>query len=146
MHNGSYSFAYFFWILNTIKMKFGQILVHLLTKFLTCFWLNAGNWKLVPGPFMILMKWQYNKICQFLVVDVYHFQFSLIHPFKKMKHWNLDITGYWVIGAVCYNEKGLELSTSPPIFQKISEKYCPCLYLSIDQVWWVTELWFKRYI
>ena len=24
--------------------------------FLTCFWLNAGDWKLVPGPFMILMK------------------------------------------------------------------------------------------
>ena len=31
-----------------------------------------------------------------------------------MKHWNLDITGYWVTGAVCYIEKGQELSTSPP--------------------------------
>ena len=30
--------------------------------------------------------------------------------------------------------------------QKISEKYCSCLYLLIDQVWWVNELWFKRYI
>ena len=32
------------------------------------------------------------------------------------------------------------------IIQKISEKYYPCLYLSIDQAWWVNELWFKRYI
>ena len=28
--NGSYTFAYFFWILSTIKMKFGQILVYLI--------------------------------------------------------------------------------------------------------------------
>ena len=32
------------------------------------------------------------------------------------------------------------------ITQKISRKYWPCLYLSIDQIWWVNELWFKRYI
>ena len=37
------------------------------------FWLNAGDRKLVPGPFIILMKWQYNKICQFLVAEIYHF-------------------------------------------------------------------------
>ena len=30
------------------------------------------------------------------------------------------------------------------IVQNISKNYCPCLYLSIDQVWWVNELWFKR--
>ena len=32
------------------------------------------------------------------------------------------------------------------IVQKISEKYWPCLYLSIDQVWCINELWFKRII
>ena len=32
------------------------------------------------------------------------------------------------------------------IVQKIPEKYCPCFYLSVDLVWWVNELWFKRYI
>ena len=31
------------------------------------------------GPFMIVMKWKYNETCQFLRVDIYHFQFSLIH-------------------------------------------------------------------
>ena len=64
------------------------------------FWLNARDWKLVPGPFMILLKWQYHEICKFLVVDIYHFQLSLIQPFKK-RHWKFDIIGYWVIGAGC---------------------------------------------
>ena len=30
------------------------------------------------------------------------------------------------------------------IVQKISENYWPCLHLSTGQVWWLTELWFKR--
>ena len=32
-------------------MKFG----HVWQTFLACFWLSAGDWKLVPGPFMILL-------------------------------------------------------------------------------------------
>ena len=43
---------------------------------------------------MILMKWQYNEICQFLVADIYHIYFSLIHPFKKMEDWKLELKGY----------------------------------------------------
>ena len=35
-------------------MKFGQIL--------------AGDWILVSGPFMILLKWQYSEIWPFLIV------------------------------------------------------------------------------
>ena len=30
---------------------------------------------------------------------------SVIHLFKGVKHWNIDITGYWLIIAGCYNEK-----------------------------------------
>ena len=59
------------------------------------------------------MKWQYNDLCQFLVVDIYHFH-SLINPFKKMKRWKLDKFGYWVIGASCSSEKGLELNPNRP--------------------------------
>ena len=33
-----------------------------------------------------------------------------------------------------------------PIVQKITGNYCPCLYLSLGQVWWLPELRFKRYI
>ena len=70
LHNGSYTYAYLFWILSTVKMKFGQILVCLIINISNMYWLNAGDWKLVPGPFIILMKEQYNEICQILVVDI----------------------------------------------------------------------------
>ena len=62
-----------------------------------------------------------------------------------MKHWNLDIVGYWVIGAVCEIEKDLKLSPSPPDCSKDSLKLLP-FYLWIGQVWWLNKLWFKSYI
>ena len=36
-----------------------------------------------------------------LIVDIYHFLIVPYSPFQKMKHWNLDIIGYWAIGAGC---------------------------------------------
>ena len=72
--NGSYTFAYFFWILSTIKMKFGRVLLCYMTNISNmCFWLNAEDWKLVPSSFLILLKWQYRKIWPFLMVEIYHF-------------------------------------------------------------------------
>ena len=41
--------------------------------FLKCFWLNAGDWKLVPGPSMTLRKLQYSEIWPLLIGDIYHF-------------------------------------------------------------------------
>ena len=32
-----------------------------------------------------------------------------------------------------------KLAPAIQIVHKISQKYCPCLYLSIDQIWWVNE-------
>ena len=43
-------------------------------------------------------------------------------------------------------KKGWKLALVFQIVQKVSEKNCPCLYLFTDQVWWINELWFKRYI
>ena len=60
----------------------------------TSFRLNAGEWKLVPGPFMVLFKLKYSEIWPFSIVFIYHFQMSLIYLFSKKKHWNLDIIGY----------------------------------------------------
>ena len=37
-------------------MKYGQMLEAVWQLFPTCFWLIAGDWKLVPGPAMILLK------------------------------------------------------------------------------------------
>ena len=36
-----------------------------------------------------------------------------------------------------------KLATVLQIVQKIPENYCPCLYLSMGQIWWLTELWLK---
>ena len=48
-----------------------------------------------------------------------------------MKHWNLDIIGYWVTGAGCSIEKDLRLSPSPPNCSNDSWKLLP-LFISID--------------
>ena len=50
------------------------------------------------------------------------------------------------IEQVAKLKKAWNLAPVLQILQKISEKYCPCLYLSIDQVWLVNDLWFKRYV
>ena len=66
--------------------------------FLTSFWLNAGDWKLVPSPFMILIKWQYSKIWSFLMVNIYQFKMSLIHLFKKyetLESWHNCFFNNW---------------------------------------------------
>ena len=38
------------------KRNFVKYLRAVWQTFLTCFWLNAGDWKLVPDTFMILLK------------------------------------------------------------------------------------------
>ena len=95
-------------------------------KHFYCFWFNVGDWTRVPGLFTILLKQQYNQIWPFFM--------TLIHVFKIMKHWKLVIIG-WVIGAPVLQ-----------IVQTIPENYCSCYYLSIGEVWWLKELWFKRYV
>ena len=120
-HNISYSrfLNQRIWILSTINLK------------LTCFWVKAEGWKQVPGPFMILLKWQYSEIWPFLIVDIYHFWFSLMHFFKKLKHCNLYIIDYWVTGAWCYIEKDLEISPSTPNCSKDISELMP-LFISIN--------------
>ena len=73
LHNGSYTFTCFFWILSAIKKKFGRLLMCCMKKFPACYWLNVGGWKLVPGPSMILLKWKYSETQPFLMVDICQF-------------------------------------------------------------------------
>ena len=56
---------------------------------------------------------------------------SFIHLFEKMKHWNLDRIGYWVIEAGCYIEKDLGLIPSPLNCSKDSWKLLS-LFISIS--------------
>ena len=69
--SGVSTYAYFFWILSTLKKKFGQILVCCKTNISNMF--LALDWKLAPGFIMILLKWQYSEIWQFLIVNIYNF-------------------------------------------------------------------------
>ena len=44
-------------------MKFGQILECCMKNISNIFLaLNSGDWKLLPGPFIIFLKWQYREI------------------------------------------------------------------------------------
>ena len=49
------------------------------------FWLNARDWKLVPGPSMILLKLKYSDLWPFLKLDIYHLTFLNVpySPFQK---------------------------------------------------------------
>ena len=71
---------------------------------------------------------------------------SLIRIYKKMKHWNLEIIGYWEIRAGCYLERTCNLTPVLQIVQKTTENCSLWLYISTDEIWWLNELWFKRYI
>ena len=63
-----------------------------MTNIFNMFWLNVGDWKLVPGPFMILLKWQYSKIWPFLLVEIYHFELGdknlLVNLYYKSAYGN----------------------------------------------------------
>ena len=65
-------------------MKFGQIIMCYMTN-ISNFSFNSGDSMLSPNLFMILLKRQYNEIWSFLIVDINHFQFDLVHLFKKTK-------------------------------------------------------------
>ena len=86
LHDESYTYAYFPWILSTIKMKFGQMLVCCMTNIST--WLHAGDWKFVPGSFMILLKQQYRKIWLF---NSWHLPFLNVPYSPFYKKWNTGI-------------------------------------------------------
>ena len=69
--------------------------------------------------------------------------------FTFSKQWDFGILTYLVIEwlrQLAKLKRTWNLAAVLQIVQKITENYCPCLYLSTGQVWWLRELWFKRYI
>ena len=61
-----------------------------LQTFLICFWVNAEDWKLVPGFFMILLKWWHRKI--WLFFNGWHITFLVVlySPFTFQKNETLE--------------------------------------------------------
>ena len=84
-----------FWILNPIKMKFGQILMCCMINISNMFLVQCWRLETSPRPFHNLLKWQNSEIWPFLIVEVYHFWLSLVHLFKNMKHWTRD--RFWLL-------------------------------------------------
>ena len=116
-----------FWIVSTIKMKFGQILVCCMTNISNMFLTPCWRLETSCRPFYGFIKTTNSEIWPFSIVEIYHFWLFLIQIFKKMEHWNLNIIGYWVIGAGCWIEKDLELIPSLPNCSKDSWKLLPLL-------------------
>ena len=52
-------------LLGLISLQLCLFLCAAWQTFLTSSWINAGDTKLVPGSFMVSLKWQYSKICRF---------------------------------------------------------------------------------
>ena len=49
------------------------------------------------------------------------------------------------MGQIAKLKRTWNLAPVIQIVQKITKNYCPILYLSVGQVWWLHELLFKRY-
>ena len=95
---------------------------------------------------MILLKRQYREVWAFLIVNIYYFWLSLIHLLKTETPESWHNWLFNNVEQVAKLKKTWNLTPVLQIVQKIPENYCPCLYLSVGQVWWLNEMWFKRYI
>ena len=78
---------FFFWTLGSMKLKFGQMLMQLTKDNSNLFWAQFWKRKLVPGPFMILINYQY------VVVDINCFSPLIPHHqnSKRPKNYHLVI-------------------------------------------------------
>ena len=96
LHNASYTYAYFFWILSPIKMKFGQILVCCMTNISNMF--LAECWRLETSSrlfhdFIKMTIQQDLAIC-----NGWHIPFLIVlYSFTFSKKWNTAILAYLVL-------------------------------------------------
>ena len=96
VHNGSYSYVYFFWILSTIKMKFGQILMCCMTSISKMFLAQCWRLETSSRPFYDFIN---TEILRNLVIfNWWHLQFLIVpSPFQNSKtleswlNWLLSI-------------------------------------------------------
>ena len=127
-----------FWILSPIKIKFGQILVCCMTNISNMF--LAEWWRLETSsrPFYDFIKMTIQQ--DLAIFNGWHIPFLIVlySPFQKnetLESWHI-----WLL------KRTWNLAPVSQIVQKITENYCACLYLSTGQVWWLHDLWLKRYI
>ena len=96
LHNASYTYAYFFWILGPVKMKFGQILLFCMTNISNMF--LAECWRLETSSrlfhdFIKMTIQQDLAIC-----NGWHIPFLIVlYSFTFSKKWNTAILAYLVL-------------------------------------------------
>ena len=99
-HNGSYIMEVTLMLI-FFNPKYHQNEIYCMTNISNMFLAQCWRLKTSSRPFYDFIKMTIKQGLAIFIVDIYHFYLSLIHLFKKMKHWNLDIIGYCVIGASC---------------------------------------------
>ena len=128
LHNESYTFAYFFWILSIIKMKFGQILACCLSKISNMFLGQCCRLGTSSRLFYYFIKM--TIYWDLAIFNGRHLPFANVDysTFQKMKRCNLDIIGYWIIGAGSKLKRTWNLVQVFKIVPKIPKNYCPYFY------------------
>ena len=106
-------------------------------------------WKLetYSRPFYHFIKNTIKQDLDILIIDIYHFLTVPYSPFQKhetLEFWHKSLVSSW--SRLLNWKKTWNLASVLQIVHKIPENYCPCLYLSIGQVWLFHELWLKRYV
>ena len=76
--------------------RFQNLSCHQRHTFLTYFWLAAGGWKLVPGPFMVgfIKMTIYQGLAIF---DSGHLPFSIVLYLPFQKNWTLESWHNWLL-------------------------------------------------
>ena len=119
-------------------MKFGQILVCCMTNISNMF--LAECWRLETSS-RLFYDFIKMTIQQDLVIfNGWHIPFLIVFYSPFQKNETLESWHIWLL------KRTWNLAPVSQIVQKITQNYCTWLYLSTGQVWWVHDLWFKRYI
>ena len=82
LRNGTYTFAYFFWMLPTIKIKLHQILVHLITNVSIIF--LAQCWRLETSSRPLF---DFNKVTIYQYLSIFSNFFFFLIGIHSMQGW-----------------------------------------------------------
>ena len=95
LYNGNYTYAYFFWIPSTVKIKFGQIQVCCMTNTLIMF--LAYCWRLETScrPFYGFIKMTIQQ--DLIIFNSWHLPFLIVAYSLFQKNETLDSWHYWLL-------------------------------------------------
>ena len=127
LHNASYTYADFFWILSPIKMKFGQILLYCMTSISNIF--LAECWRLETSS---------RIFCDFIKITIqqdltifngWHIPFlitlySTFQKYGRLESWPISLLSNWDRQL---NQKGPGILSIPPNCLKDYWKLLPLL-------------------